>query len=476
MSEGVMVIELERGWAALLAVLPVLAALAVTVHVLLRKREVATAAGWIALAWLSPFVGSVLYFLFGINRVSRRALKLRRRSHRQRSRTEEKHHAPLEEWLRPVHRASWRITGRNAEAAEARMVGSGDEAYPVMLEAIRHAKRSVVLASYIFRADAVGEQFIEALVAAHQRGVAVRVLIDGLGGGYLTAPAYHRLRRHDVPAARFLHTLLPWRMPFLNLRNHKKLLICDGKECFTGGLNIGAENLASAPARHAVRDTHFHVAGPVVAQLMDDFAEDWWFTTGEALSGPLWFPPIKQAPDMLARAVTSGPDRDIGKLELVILSALAAARRSIRIATPYFLPNETVSSALALASLRGVAVDIVIPRPSDHRLVDWATRAHLRPLLEAGCAVWARNGTFDHSKLMTVDEGWTLIGSGNWDARSLRLNFELDVELYDSSMAQEIARRIDAGQRHRIQAAELETGGLMLRLRDAAARLLLPYL
>jgi cardiolipin synthase len=470
------VIALERVWFELLTILPVLAALTVTIHALLRKREVTTAAGWIALAWLSPLVGSVLYVLFGINRVRRLALRLRRAPPHGSSTAAELDHAPLDPALRRLHRASFRITNRNAEAAEVVAIPlGGDAAYPRMLAAIGRAERSIALASYIFRADAVGEEFIAALAAAKARGVEVRVLIDGIGGGYFIAPAYGHLRRAGIGSARFLHSPLPWRMPFLNLRNHKKLLIIDGTECFTGGLNIGAENLASAPPRRGVRDTHFHVIGPVVAQITENFREDWWFTTGERLEGPAWFPEIAAAPGMLARAISSGPDQDIGKLELVMLSALAVARRSIRIATPYFLPDEQLVNALALASLRGVAVDIVVPERSDHVIMDWAMREHVRPLIQAGCAIWAGAEPFDHSKLMTVDESWSLIGSANWDVRSLRLNFELDIEIYDAGFAEEMARLIDKGKRHRFADTTLARR-LPERLRDAAARLLLPYL
>src|SRR5205823_3032204 len=156
-------------------------------------------------------------------------------------------------------------------------------------------------------------------------GVEIRVLIDGIGGGYFINRTYHKLRRAGIPAARFLHSRLPWRMAFVNLRNHKKLLIIDGRECFTGGLNLAAENLSSAPPEISVRDTHFHIAGPVVTQIAENFREDWWFTTGERLEGQTWFPELPPAPGMLARAISSGPDQDIGKLELVMLSALAMA-------------------------------------------------------------------------------------------------------------------------------------------------------
>jgi cardiolipin synthase len=211
---------------------------------------------------------------------------------------------------------------------------------------------------------------------------------------------------------------------------------------------------------------------------VEAFAEDWLFASGEALSGLAWFPrpaPLASS-GMTARAVTSGPDADLEKLEFIRLAAIASARRSVRVATPYFLPDERLCSALELAALRGVAVDLVIPERSNRRLVDWAARAQARPLLAAGCRVWRAAAPFTHSKLMTVDGAWSLVGSANWDLRSLRLNFELDVEVYDEGLAVRIEDRILERAGQPLTTAELDNRRLPITLRDAAARLLLPYL
>ena len=158
-----------------------------------------------------------------------------------------------------------------------------------MLAAIAAAKSSIGLSSYIFRNDVWGGHFIDALTAASRRGVAVRVLIDGIGGGWLSSPAYHRLQRDGVTAARFMHSLLPWRMPFINLRNHKKVLVLDGVVAFTGGMNIADENVMATHPKMPVQDLHFKIEGPVVAQLAEAFAEDWAFVTAEDLQGDAWF-------------------------------------------------------------------------------------------------------------------------------------------------------------------------------------------
>ena len=368
------------------------------------------------------------------------------------------------------------LSGRGLPGGNAlTILHSGDDAYPRMIAAIAAAEHSVDLASYIFRDDAAGRPFIDALTDAARRGVAVRVLIDAVGGGYFAAPAYRALRRAGVPAARFLHASLPWKMPFLNLRNHKKLLIVDGRLGFTGGLNIGAENLIRLAPPHPVQDTHFLLRGPAVRQLAEAFAADWAFATGTP-PAPQPGTPEDAAGPALVRAITAGPDHDVRKIETLLLQAATCARHSIQVMTPYFLPDDRLLTALGLAALRGVAVDIVVPEHGNHRIIDWAMRAHVLPLLENGGRIWLAPPPFDHSKLLVVDGGWSLIGSSNWDMRSLRLNFELNLEVYDPATAAAIARLIEARRGRRLTTTELAARRFPARLRDAAARLSLPYI
>jgi cardiolipin synthase len=448
----------------------------VTVHVLLTKREAGSSVAWIGLSWLTPILGSVLYLLLGINRVRRRAQSLRRPRPATRSQKLAKE-AARSDHLAALDRAGQRITGRPAEDGNSiAILHNGDAAYPQMLAAIESARQTVALSSYIFRADAAGNPFIDALIRAKQRGVEVRVLIDGYGGGYFTSSTYHRLHRAGVPVARFLHSPLPWRMPFLNLRSHKKILGIDGRTVFTGGLNIGAENLTHTHPRHPVFDTHFKFEGPVVAQLIEVFAADWQFATQERLGGDAWFPALAPTGDSTARVVTSGPDNDLEKIEFVILQALSCARKSIKIMTPYFLPDERIITALSLAVYRGVEVDLVLPEHSNHPTVDWGSRVQMGPLLKAGGRVWTYPAPFNHSKLMTIDDLWALVGSANWDVRSFRLNFELDIEVYHSGVVRQVDELITAHQGARLSPSTLEGRSLPLRLRDGAARLLVPYL
>jgi cardiolipin synthase len=451
---------------------------AATLHVLRHKREVGAAMAWIGVAWLSPVFGAIIYFAFGINRVRRRARRLRGRRPLGGERAGARRVSPIPEYLESLDRAAGSVTDRPMLAGNrVDLLRNGDETYPPMIEAIDGARRSIALASYIFRDDPVGRKIIEALIRAHERGVQVRVLIDGVGGGYFSAPAWRRLKAGGVPAALFLHTFVPWRMPFLNLRNHRKILCVDGRVGFTGGINIGKENMRDSDPERAVRDTHFRFEGPIVAQFVEAFAEDWFFTTGEEMDGDAWFPQLKAAGDVSARAVTSGPDEDYEKIELVVLHAIACARRSIRILTPYFLPHDGLITALELAAMRGVQVDIILPSQTDLPVVDWARRAQIRPLIDAsGCQVFLTPPPFEHSKLMVIDEAWAMVGSANWDARSFRLNFELNVEVREVELVRQITELIDRKRGPQLTGDQFERYPFLLELRDSAARLLLPYL
>jgi cardiolipin synthase len=477
--EGSIVPQIFGDWGGVALSLGHIAlAVAVTLHVLFNRRDAGPAIAWIGLAWLSPIIGSLLYLFFGINRVRRRATQIRGVED-SRSRIATLPGEPnCADHLIPLERAGGRITRRSTEPGNAiTLLHNGDQAYPEMLAAIRAAQISIALCSYLFRSDTIGRAFIAALDEAHRRGIDIRVLIDGIGSGYFFTPTYWQLRRLGIKVVRFMHSPLPWRMPFINLRTHKKLLVVDGRIAFMGGLNIGDENVVASGPAHPVRDTHFRVEGPVVRQLMESFARDWSFTAGETLADAAWFPERSGAAgEIVARAVLSGPDTDVEKIEFLMLEAIGCAQSSISIMTPYFLPEDRLITALSLAALRGVDVRIVIPCRSNRRVVDWATRSHIAPLLVAGCRIWENPPPFEHSKLMTIDGAWSLIGSANWDMRSFRLNFELNIETYDANLARQIDALMTSKQRTPVTEASLDARSFLAELIGNGARLMLPYL
>ena len=454
-------------------------------HAMLFKRDVRAAAGWVGFIFFVPAVGTLLYLLFGINRIRRRALV---------DRTWISRSEPILRLEPPRLSAILDASAQHLQSLAAlvdqvnsrpllrgndiELLQDGDRAYPAMLEAIDAAQKSVALLTYIFDDDAWGRRFVDALARARERGVEVRVLLDDAGARYSRPPIDARLRRRGVPVARFMRALAPRFTVYLNLRNHRKILVVDGKLGFTGGMNIRAGSVLADEPREPIRDLHFRLEGPVVAQLQQVFAEDWRFCTKEVLRGEVWFPELEVCGEVAARGLADGPDSDFGVLRWTLLGAIACARRSVRIMTPYFLPDQAMMTALNVAALRGVRVDILLPLRSNLPLVQWAMQAQIEQVLGHGCKVWLDQGPFAHGKLMVVDERWVLLGSANWDARSLRLNFEFCVEAYHEGFGEEMAHFFE-GRRHGARLLErgsLRSRPLPLRLRDALARLMTPYL
>ena len=451
-----------------------------TGHVVLFKRHTRSAIGWVGLIWLVPVAGPILYLLFGINRIQRKARRLRGRvgfvgDAGGEGEGTSGNFLELEELGRFVTR----LTNRPCLVGNlVTPLPSGELAYTAMLEGIGSAKKTIGLSTYIFDNDKTGEAFVQALAEAVGRGVSVRVLVDDIGSRYSFPSIFGRLRSAGVPVASFMPTLVPWLFAYAQLRNHRKILVLDGRIGFTGGMNIRDSHDCRRGSKNPAADCHFALAGPVVADLVNVFADDWQFAKGERLAGDGWFPSLVPAGDCQARGIASGPDDRHETLRMTFLGAIACAKKSIRIATPYFLPDSDLLSALNVASLRGVQVDIVVPQQSNLRLVHWAMRGIHGQVLEYGCNLWLSPAPFDHAKLFVVDDHWCLIGSANWDSRSLRLNFEFDVECHGGSVAEVVVGMIEKRLQtsHRLSRQELAGRGLPGRLRDGLARLASPYL
>jgi cardiolipin synthase len=357
---------------------------------------------------------------------------------------------------------------------------NGEEAYPAMLEAIGSARHSVALSTYIFAPDRAGRRFIEALAAARRNGAEVRVILDDVGSPRFPFRVDTPLERAGVKTARFIPRRLGRYLRFVNLRCHRKILLVDGQAGFLGGINIRDGHLPDVAARRAIHDIHFHIAGPVLDQVADVFEEDWEFTSGESASLPRWEGAILDpgADGARARVIADGPDVDFAKLHWILCGALAAAERHVRIQTPYLLPDEIVGNALMLAALRGVEVEILVPERSDWRFLQWAMQSNYERLLAHGIKLLRVPPPFDHSKLFLVDDRWALIGSSNWDARSLRLNFEIDLECIDGSLCARLAAIFDSkkARSRAVTADELAARPLPVKLRDNFARLFSPFL
>lgn len=456
-------------------------------HALLRKRHARAAFGWIAICLTFPIFGSLLYFLFGINRIHTRARELGSGSARPPASGGA---APLDAGspvvrssevppeLREVARVSQAVTGAPLLGGNRiETLHDGEGSYPAMLDAIAGARRSVYLATYIFESNRTGYHFVDALARAARRGVEVRVLIDGFGELYARRRMVRVLRRAGVRAARFLPPRLLPPTIHVNLRNHRKILVADGTVAFTGGINVGDRHLAADlenPRR--VVDLHFRLEGPVVTSIERVFLDDWAFAAGELLDPSA--PVTKAVGDAVCRVIVDGPNEDIDKLDTVLVGAVSAARHRVAIMTPYFLPPRELIGALQGAALRGVEVAVILPAENNLPYVHWASRNMHWELLQRGVRIYYQPPPFVHSKLFVVDDHYVQIGSANVDPRSLRLNFELVVEVYDPTFAAAMTEHFDAVRTasREVTLEEVDGRPFLERVRDGVAWLFSPHL
>lgn len=446
-------------------------------HALLNKPEPRAAQVWLIICLFVPIFGAMAYFAFGVNRIQTRARRLHE-PHR-RSLTDA-HELPLDVLRR---HGPYLVIGNHVADMPARdgnrveILFNGDDAYPAMIDAISQASRRVLLCTYIFDNDRTGSAFVAALKAARDRGVEVRVLVDAIGELYSWPRISKMLKRAGVIYRRFLPPR--WVPPFgyVNLRTHRKLLIVDGTTGFCGGMNIGDRHITGADSRRDVDDIHFRLTGPVISDLEWLFLDDWRFSSDEKLA-PSTVAPGDASDDgsVLCRVVPDGPNEDLDKLLFIIHGAIAHARESVLIMTPYFLPERDLIVALQTAALRGVEVKIVVPRRSNLPYVDWAMQHLLPQLIAKGVRIYRRE-VFSHAKLLVVDGRYALIGSANLDPRSLRLNFEVGVEVFDTTFAQSLEAVIRADTVSGEDTVQGLMGrGRLRRLRDAAFSLFTPYL
>jgi cardiolipin synthase len=315
-------------------------------------------------------------------------------------------------------------------------------------EAIMAARHSIHLEYYIWQPDKTGMRVRDLLIDKIREGVKVRFLYDGIGSLRLTKRFLKPLTRGGAVAAPFVPGRDFRERWSINLRSHRKIVVVDGAVGFTGGMNIGDEYLGRNKLLGYWRDTHLMLRGPTVHQLQQVFAEDWYYATGEELSGEGVFPAPRTEGDSMAQMISSGPDGDLREFHAVMFSAINEARHQVLLATSYFVPTEPLMMALATASARGVRVRLLLPSKSDHRMVVLAGRSYYDELLDAGVEIHEYRRGILHSKTMTVDGCWSLVGTANFDPRSLLLNFEVGVAMFDSDLAAVLETHFETDLEH----------------------------
>lgn len=430
--------------------LSIFLAMAAVVHLLLHKRQPYSTITWLLFVLLVPIVGPVFFFLLGPQRLERKAAK------RKADITEaisppafsveslENTILSREEKLTDEDQNIFRL-GKHVshypvtEGNVLELLPDAQQALLAMQSAIHQATSFIHMEYYIIASDDVTKLLFEDLLRARERGVEVRILYDSLGSLSLKRIFFRNLIEKGVKVAGFLPlSILPQRF-HLNFRNHRKILIVDGKVAFTGGTNIGKEYLGTWYANQW-RDYTVKVLGPACQQLQDVFARDWHFTTQEDLFRPKYYPTPTKAGRSLVQVLDSGPDTQFRSLHQTICFAIHSARESILLTTPYFVPDEAMLSALTVAALRGIKTMLLFPSKSDAPLVQLASHSFYEELLQAGVSIYEYQPKILHAKLLVIDGKWSILGSANMDIRSFKLNFELNLLIYGKEVASQCSQ------------------------------------
>ncbi len=448
-------------------------------HVLMTKRDSRSALAWVGFCVLLPIIGPLLYLMFGINRVSKAAQKLYQSTVPPDSTRAIKEPAGTD--FRPLSLVGESVTGKGLRSCnDIRMLVNGEKCFPTMLADIKNATDRVYCCTYIFQNDRVGDQFVRALKSAMARGVDVRVLIDGLGGIAYPPSVLGKLRRAKIPFERFNPiTLVPPSL-HINMRNHRKILLVDGNVAYTGGHNISERHLVEDTRnKHHTRDLHFRLTGKIVDEFERSFLKDWNHAAGITRQEPFTASNKNNSKAKIwTRLISDGPNDDLDKLTELLVGIMSTARKRLWIMTPYFLPSFDLVGALIAAELRGVDVKILLPQKTNIHLAHWAAMHNLRHILDRDLKVYLQPEPFIHTKAILIDDEYSLIGSANLDPRSLRLNFELVVEVFNKPFAREMADYFEQclADCHLLDEEQLLARPNWEKTRNAIAWLFSPYL
>lgn len=452
-----------------------------------RRSPQATLAWIFALAWL-PYVGIFVYFLVGPRRLTRKRRNYALARSRVGQITSGMHEADRSGERPPVLAPDARQLAEMPDRADASppvrvdrldVFLDGDACFDKLEEAIAGARHHVHLEYYIWRADQTGARFRDLLCRKAREGVQVRLLLDAIGSATLGRRFLGPLLQAGAELAWFNRLSFSRIRPgLINFRSHRKIVVCDGRVGFTGGVNVCDTQSARIAGRRAWRDTHARLEGAAARWLQRVFLDDWYFATGGGPRSADYFPfADSAATGPCVQVVASGPDCDRYAIHKLHFAAIAGARRRVLLTTPYFVPDESILAAIVTAALRGVDVRILVPERSDKLLVTAAGRSYFDDLLQAGAVVYQYGPNMIHAKTLVADDA-AFLGTANIDNRSFRLNFEVMVAVYDAASAEMLAEAFayDSRFARRYSGRAAKRTPLHERLLQSTARLLSPLL
>lgn len=457
------------------------------VVIILERRDPAKTLAWVLMLVFLPIIGFILYLILG------RQFRKRRMTAKKRVLNEYIYSladsfqinkcnlsqlpGSKERLINLIlNNADFPLTLNN----EVTILTDGAEIFSAFFHATQAAKEHIHLEMYIYRNDGIGARFTDLLLAKAKEGVKVRIIVDGIGSRGLSQDYVTKMQDAGIE----IHFFFPVRLPFLhsqvNYRNHRKILIVDGRTGFVGGCNIGDEYLGLDPKIGHWRETHLEIVGTAVYSLQRIFLQDWYFVTGQTLEGVLTelFPDPPEQDNKPVQITASGPDAQWEAIMQVYYYAIATAQKSVYLTSPYFIPNESILTALKTAALSGVEVKLLLPAKPDHRIVFWAAMSYLEELMEAGVEVYLYQYGFLHSKVLTIDGTVSSVGSANMDQRSFNLNFEVNALIYGEKITSRLEQDfwLDLTNSVQLDLEHFKDRPMRHRVLESVSRLLSPLL
>ncbi len=467
------------GVAGLLAFIDLLAVSLTILWALSIKREPTSAIAWCLLIFFLPVAGIILFIVFGYQSIHRPLRRKRKHAQGYRSKRLPAAPEPVADFGGLAALAEKLGAAPLSGGNRVTLYHDGTAAYDAIIEAVAQATHHIHMEFFITRGDESGRRFMTALAAKAKAGVEVRFLYDAVGSWRLRYSVLKLLTDAGGRAIPFLTLLNPLRRRLqINLRNHRKIVVIDGRVGFTGGLNIGDEYLGKVARFGEWRDSFLRVEGPAAAGLQRVFGEDWDFSASEEFDGPEYYPALPSAGGDAVQIAWSGPDQEPKAIREVYFAAIMRARTRVWIATPYFVPDAPLADALALAARSGRDVRIVVPFRPDKWIPLMASRFLWQTLLEAGVRIFQYTPGFIHAKLLTVDGEWASVGSPNFDNRSLHLNFEVTALLHSPRLAEEVEAALtrDMARSIELNTETFHNRPFIAKMAENAARLASPIL
>lgn len=463
--------------------------LAVSV-IFIERRNVGVTWAWLMVLLFLPVVGFALYLLFGQNLSRIKLYKIKKE-------TEERFRSIIERQRKQFRQH--KLTYNDDSAAEyedliymnlssamslytqdndVRIFTDGQAKFDALIDELERAKHHIHLMYYIVHDDGIGRKLLDCLVRKANEGVAVRFLYDPIGSHRLHSRFFEPLVKAGGEVAAFFPSRIPYLNFRVNYRNHRKIAIIDGKVGYIGGINVGDEYLGLDPKFGYWRDTHLRLQGSAVKQLQSQYLLDWNLASNRMFEGEAYFPDFKGGGQVGVQIVSSGPDQEMEQIKNGYIRMIHLAKESVWIQTPYFIPDESLQSAIRLAALSGVDVKIMIPARPDHKMVYWASRSYLGELLPLGVQCLLYEKGFLHAKALVIDGKVATVGTANFDIRSFKLNFESNAFIYDRSVAGRLKSIFEEDMAHcrELTLAEHLNRPRLHRIRESVTRLLSPIL